>query len=288
MLPGITPDAVAKDRVALFGRLGHFSPCPANQTVHHRFRKSCFQFVLVNDRKGVLKCGGIGGRTVLDRGISQVPPITSDKIKLISRAGYTIWARPPPLTFDRCFRTQLTSSMPAPDASGACVVLRFWSRLMPSAGRQNRDDPPPEIRWMISVCSSAARPYPSKCGPLSGCFHPARGGPFKDFHFRRSRPCPYFVMTNPEVRSSSRMLSMAEAMRAEPCRSRAPLPDGRRKGLPSILSLTREHKLSALFRTRDKIRPRGPPPERRRGKCFSGRKQDPRLSPPAIFFKQLP
>ena len=54
-------NAVAKDRVALFGRLGHFSPCPTNQTVHHRFRKSCFQFVLVNDRKGVLKCGGIGG-----------------------------------------------------------------------------------------------------------------------------------------------------------------------------------------------------------------------------------
>jgi hypothetical protein len=83
--------------------------------------------------------------------VSSLSPTTSERMRLMSLAGKALAANLPPLTRDRCLRTQLTSSMAAPDASSARVVSCFSPRDMSSAGRQKSDEPPPETRLMMSV-----------------------------------------------------------------------------------------------------------------------------------------
>ena len=83
-----------------------------------------------------------------------------------TRAGAAAAARRPPLIADRCLRTQLISSIAAPQASSERVSPCFSTRRMPGAGLASRAEPPPEARQTRR--SSAPRPGGEGEGAVGG------------------------------------------------------------------------------------------------------------------------
>ena len=59
----------------------------------------------------------------------------------------------PPFILETCFLTVLMSFILQPDASSNCVNLILSSREIPSAGRDNNEDPPPLIRKIAKSLS---------------------------------------------------------------------------------------------------------------------------------------
>ena len=83
-------------------------------------------------------------------------PGTSEIRRLTTRAGWQAAPRRPPLMAERCLRTQLISSMAAPERSSAPVIACLSASSIPGAGRVSSAEPPPEMRQ--SARSSAPRP----------------------------------------------------------------------------------------------------------------------------------
>ncbi len=70
-------------------------------------------------------------------------PGTSEMAKVTTSAGRHAKASRPPVMAERCLRTQLMSSMGAPDASNRRLVCCRSARVRPRAGRVRRAEPPP-------------------------------------------------------------------------------------------------------------------------------------------------
>ena len=95
--------------------------------------------------------------------LSSLSPITSERIRLTRVAGYIRRASFPPLIPDICFLMQFISSIGAPLASSTSVVccisfkvsLTLSGPAEYSRGDARRAEPPPEIRLIMSVLSSA-------------------------------------------------------------------------------------------------------------------------------------
>ena len=102
-------------------------------------------------------------------------PGTSEIASVTARAGQAAAARRPPLTAERCLRTQLISEMVAPDRSNSPVTARLSASETPGAGAASSADPPPESRHSkrssspspaarLRISSAAASPAPSGTG----------------------------------------------------------------------------------------------------------------------------
>ena len=102
----------------------------------------------------------VGSATVgPDATVAGSSPGTSEMASVATRAGAAAAARRPPLIADRCWRTQLISSIAAPQASSERVSACFSARRMPGAGLASKAEPPPEARQTRR--SSAPRPEAS-------------------------------------------------------------------------------------------------------------------------------
>ena len=83
-------------------------------------------------------------------------PGTSLMASVTTRAGAQASASRPPLTADRCLRTQFISAMVAPEWSNSLLMRCLSCSVKPSAGKLSKAEPPPEIRH--STRSSSVKP----------------------------------------------------------------------------------------------------------------------------------
>ena len=72
--------------------------------------------------------------------------ITSEMSKEIDLLGNAAEFNRPPFICETCFLTVLISFILQPDASNNCVNTTLSSKEIPSAGKDNNEDPPPLIR----------------------------------------------------------------------------------------------------------------------------------------------
>ncbi len=120
----------------------------------------------------VVSSGSVGPDAITDKS----SPGISDIASVTHCAGQIVSASRPPLTRERCFLTQFISLMLAPLCSSFVFNIFLSSRLMPSAGRVSRAEPPPEtrnttksseVRFATSACISRAAAIPASSG--MGC-----------------------------------------------------------------------------------------------------------------------
>ena len=100
-------------------------------------------------------------------------PGTSLISNVTTFAGAHIAASLPPLTADRCLRTQFISPIAAPLFSSARFTACLSASVSPAAGAASSAEPPPEIR--NSTRSSAVRPC-AICTMRSVARRPASSG----------------------------------------------------------------------------------------------------------------
>ena len=83
-------------------------------------------------------------------------PITSEINKVTSPAGTQALASLPPFTRDKCLRTMFISLIVAPERMSNSLIRFFSSSVIPSLGKVNSAELPPEIKQRTR--SSALRP----------------------------------------------------------------------------------------------------------------------------------
>ena len=140
-----------------------------------------------------------------------------------TRAGAAAAARRPPLIADRCLRTQLISSIAAPQASSERVSACFSARRMPGAGLASRAEPPPEARQTRR--SSAPRPERRARGRgrrRRPRLRPAPGGRPRRFRPRGTARRGRSGSRRTRRRAPSSALRTRAPSRPPPCRSPAP------------------------------------------------------------------
>ena len=99
----------------------------------------------------VVVSGTAGPEAMVDKSF----PTTSEMTRQAMVAGKMAAASRPPLNRDKCFLMVFISWILAPHFKSVSVVCCLSARVIVSAGMGVRADPPPEIRLITSVFSSA-------------------------------------------------------------------------------------------------------------------------------------
>ena len=150
--------------------------------------------------------------------VSSRSPTTSDRIRLSEWAGYISAAMRPPLSADRCLRTQFNSPMVAPAASNRRVVSCLSARLTPSAGAASSAEPPPDTTLISNVSAVARRHSAASARPAAALSASGTGCPASSRRMRRSPPplltWPRLVTATPPASRSPSSASTARAMGA--------------------------------------------------------------------------